>query len=92
MTADFEKILTITNRRGLHARAAAKFVRTVEQYMADIRVSREDVCVCGSSIMGLLTLAASTGTQIRISAKGDDATEALNALEALVSDRFGEDI
>ena len=81
----------IPNKKGLHARASAKFVKCAEEYEADIHVSRDGQTVGGTSIMGLLTLAASQGTTITIVARGDDAREALAALLALVKDGFGEE-
>ena len=83
--------LTIVNRRGLHARASAKFVQTAEAFDAEITVSREDMTVGGQSIMGLMMLAASLGTSITVSATGPEAVEALDAIERLVADRFGEE-
>jgi phosphocarrier protein len=81
----------IVNKRGLHARASAKFVRCADQFTATIRVTREGRTVGGTSIMGLLTLAASTGSVIAIEAEGPDAEAALGALVALVAGGFGED-
>ncbi len=84
-------VVTIVNSRGLHARAAAKFVQTATEYEAEIGVSRNDQTVSGRSIMGLMMLAASPGTEIRIAAEGDDADTALEALKHLVESGFGED-
>lgn len=83
--------LPIVNRRGLHARASAKFVQTVKKFEADIRVSRAGETVSGGSIMGLMMLGAGIGTSIEVSAKGADARDALEAIAALVADRFGEE-
>jgi phosphocarrier protein HPr len=83
--------LVITNRRGLHARAAARFVACAERFDADITVSKDQTTVGATSIMGLMMLAASPGSSIRVCARGSDAAAALEALEALVNDRFGED-
>lgn len=83
--------LPIINRKGLHARASAKFVQCCENFTADIRVTRCGETVGGTSIMGLLTLAAGQGTTISVSAIGEDAQAALDALEALLGNRFGED-
>jgi phosphocarrier protein len=83
--------LVICNTRGLHARAAAKFVRCAEQFDAGISVLRDGQSVPGTSIMGLLMLSATHGCTIRVSAEGAEAGAALDALEALVSGRFGED-
>ncbi|MCQ0989233.1 HPr family phosphocarrier protein [Jiella marina] len=82
---------TIVNRRGLHARASARFVETVEQYEAEVTISRDGMSVGGQSIMGLMMLAASQGTSIEVSATGPDADAVLDALEELVASRFGED-
>lgn len=82
---------TIVNRRGLHARASARFVETVEQYEAEVTISRDGMSVGGQSIMGLMMLAASQGTSIAVSAIGPDAEAVLDALEELVAGRFGED-
>lgn len=83
--------LLIINKRGLHARASAKFVQTVEAYDAVITVSRDGSTVGGTSIMGLMMLAASTGCSITVTSEGQQAAEALDALDALVRDRFGEE-
>ncbi|HWV83206.1 MAG TPA: HPr family phosphocarrier protein [Hyphomicrobiaceae bacterium] len=83
--------VTIRNKKGLHARASAKFVMCAEGFSARISVSRDGQSVGGTSIMGLLTLAASQGTTITITAEGADAREALIALVALVRDGFGEE-
>jgi len=85
-----ERTLTITNKRGLHARASAKFVQCVERFNADVRVSREGYSVGGSSIMGLMMLAAGNGAQIEVTAEGPQAREAMAALEALVAGKFEE--
>ncbi len=84
--------LQIINKRGLHARASAKFVQTVEAYDADIHVTKDGMTVGGLSIMGLMMLAASTGSSIAVTASGNQAEEALEALDALVKDRFGEEM
>ena len=83
--------LEITNRRGLHARASAKFVKCVEQFDAEVTVSHDGQSVPGTSILGLMMLAASTGTVIKVAAAGADAEMALDAITALLADRFGED-
>lgn len=85
------RTLEIVNKRGLHARASARFVQTVEGYDATVRVTREGSTVGGTSIMGLMMLAASPGCSILVEVEGRQATEVLDALEALVKDRFGED-
>jgi phosphocarrier protein HPr len=83
--------LTICNRKGLHARASAKFVQTVEKFDADVRVMRNGETVGGTSIMGLMMLAAASGTSIVVEATGKEATEVVEALTALIDSRFGED-
>jgi len=82
---------TICNERGLHARAAAKFVRTAEQFDAAVTVSKDGMSVVGTSIMGLMMLGAAKGSQIRLEAKGRAAEAVLKALQALVADGFDED-
>ena len=82
--------LEIVNRRGLHARASAKFVKCVERFDAEVSVTRLGETVGGRSIMGLLTLAAAQGTSITVTAKGPQAKEVLEALAALVAGRFDE--
>ena len=83
--------VTISNRLGLHARAAAKFVKLASQFSADIVVSNRGVEVSGRSIMGLMMLAASPGTTIELRASGPDAADAMAALVALVESRFDEE-
>ncbi|WP_176085108.1 HPr family phosphocarrier protein [Martelella sp. HB161492] len=83
--------LTIINRRGLHARASAKFVQTVERFDAHVTVSKDGMSVGGTSIMGLMMLAAGIESQIVVSASGPDADEALDAIASLVECRFGEE-
>ncbi|WP_432448807.1 HPr family phosphocarrier protein [Aliiroseovarius marinus] len=82
--------LEIINVKGLHARASAKFVDTVENHDASARVSKDGLDAEGDSIMGLLMLAASQGTTIEVETSGPQAAELMNALEALVADKFGE--
>ncbi|MES1990395.1 MAG: HPr family phosphocarrier protein [Pseudomonadota bacterium] len=84
------RLLNIVNTRGLHARASAKFVQCAEQFQADVKVSKDGNSVSGTSIMGLMMLAAAPGCCILIEATGAEADAALDALEALVSDGFGE--
>jgi phosphocarrier protein len=81
----------IVNKKGLHARASAKFVQAAEQFDAAITVTRGHETVGGTSIMGLMMLAAAPGTTITISATGTDAEAAVEALCALVASRFGEE-
>jgi len=83
--------MKIVNRKGLHARATAKFVQCVDRFQAEIRVTRCGETVGGDSIMGILTLGASIGTTIVVHARGVQAQEALDALDTLVANRFGED-
>ncbi len=83
--------VAIVNQRGLHARAAAKFVRLTEQFDAQVTVSKGGTTVSGTSIMGLLMLAASQGSTVDLAARGLQAEAALAALVQLVADRFGED-
>lgn len=81
----------IRNRLGLHARAAAKFVQLAHGFEARVTVVRGHARVNGKSILGLLTLAASQGTELRLEAHGPDAGDAVRDLSALVHGRFGED-
>ncbi len=83
--------LQIVIRKGLHARATAKFVQCVDRFDADVKVTRCGETVGGDSIMGILTLGAGLGSTITVSASGAEALQALDALAELVSDRFGEE-
>ena len=83
--------IPIINRKGLHARATAKFVQCVEKFDAEVMVSRCGETVGGTSIMGILTLGAGMGSTITLAATGPEADEALTALQALVANKFGED-
>ena len=83
--------LLIINKRGLHARASAKFVQTVERFNADIWVTRGGETVGGTSIMGLMMLSAGPGTTIMVSAAGPQAEAALEAISQLVADKFNEE-
>ena len=85
------RVMKIINEKGLHARASAKFVQTVEKFDAAVRVSRNGESVGGDSIMGLMMLAAGIGTSIMVSATGPEARQCIDALDALVSGKFGED-
>ncbi|MGZ3411038.1 MAG: HPr family phosphocarrier protein [Xanthobacteraceae bacterium] len=85
------RVMPIVNQKGLHARASAKFVQTVEKFDADVRVTRGHETVGGTSIMGLMMLAASPGTSITVEATGNQASEVIDALDRLLSTRFGED-
>jgi phosphocarrier protein HPr len=83
--------LQITNEKGLHARASAKFVECVERYNASAEVTKDGMTVSGDSIMGLLMLAASRGSTIDVRTSGADAAMLADALTVLVADKFGED-
>ena len=83
--------LPIVNRKGLHARASAKFVQTVERFDCEVTVTRCGETVGGRSIMGILTLGAAQGTTITVTAKGADADACLDAIEGLLAGRFGEE-
>ena len=85
------RVIEIVNQKGLHARASAKFVQTVEKFNAEVRVARGGERVGGTSIMGLMMLGAAPGTSITVEAFGPQAGEVLDALEALIASRFGED-
>jgi phosphocarrier protein len=85
------KEITIINKLGLHARAAAKFVNLASGFESDINISRNGRTVNGKSIMGVMMLAASCGSAIELSISGSDEEEALQQLEQLIQDRFGED-
>ncbi len=82
--------ITIINKLGLHARAAAKFVNLASAFDSEINISRNGQTVNGKSIMGVMMLAASKGTTLELSAEGSDAELALQQLEALVAQRFDE--
>ena len=88
---DNDRVATIQNKRGLHARAAAKFAQVAGEFDAQVTVSRGGQSVSGISIMGLMMLAASPGTQISLSATGEQATAALDAICGLIDAKFEED-
>ncbi len=90
--AGVSRSVMIINQRGLHARASAKFVQTVSRFNAQVEVSKDGVTVGGTSIMGLMMLAASPGCSIDISASGTDAAAVVDALVELIGNRFGEEI
>jgi phosphocarrier protein HPr len=92
MSAALERELLIVNKRGLHARASAKFVQAVEGFDAEIHVSKDGMTVGGTSIMGLMMLAASPGSTIVVTASGAQAHEALEMIEQLIADKFGEEM
>ena len=81
----------IVNKKGLHARASAKFVQTVERFDANVRVTRGSESVGGTSIMGLMMLGAATGTSITVEATGNEAAAAIDAVAKLVESGFGEE-
>lgn len=83
--------MKIVNVKGLHARASARFVEVVEQFDAEAVVRRDGLSAAGDSIMGLLMLAASMGTSIEVETSGTEAGRLVDALDALVADRFGEE-
>ena len=91
MSESHKQTLTIINKLGLHARAAAKFVTCASGFAAQITIRRGEREGNGKSSMGVMMLAAATGSEIDVEAEGDDAQEAMLALEQLVADRFGED-
>ncbi len=82
--------LKILNKKGLHARASAKFVQCVDRFEAEVSVLKDGQSVSGTSIMGLMMLAAGIGSSIEVRAVGADAIAAIEAIAALVNDRFGE--
>lgn len=89
--ATVRRCLTICNQKGLHARAAAKFVKLVETFDAEVTVVKSDTRVSGSSIMGLMMLAAGPGCEIDVEATGLDSERAVDALARLVAGKFDED-
>ena len=91
LEGDVLRTCRIVNRKGLHARATAKFVQCVERFDAEVRVSRCGETVGGLSIMGILTLGAGIGSSVDISATGPDAQAVVDALAELIGNRFGED-
>ncbi|SON58392.1 Phosphocarrier protein NPr [Hartmannibacter diazotrophicus] len=90
-THPLSRKLKICNRKGLHARASAKFVQCVDRFDAEVEVSKDGQTVSGTSIMGLMMLAAAIGCTIEVKVSGVEAEEALSAIASLVEDRFGED-
>ena len=85
------RVLEICNKKGLHARASAKFVQTVERFDCEVKVKRGQEVVGGTSIMGLMMLAAAPGTTIVVSAKGPEAEAALEGIAELVASKFNEE-
>ncbi|MEM7215151.1 MAG: HPr family phosphocarrier protein [Pseudomonadota bacterium] len=90
MSSDQSEIFKIPNKRGLHARASAKFVACVEKFDADVIVSKDGHVVGGTSIMGLMLLAANQGSSIHVTVTGPDSAEALQSLKELIDRKFGE--
>ena len=90
MSGPLTRSMIIVNRRGLHARASARFVKCAEAFDADVRVSKDGQTVGGTSIMGLMTLAAAPGSTVDLEAEGPQAEAALEALGNLIADGFGE--
>ena len=86
-----ERTLEIVNKLGLHSRAAAKLVTLASKFAADVRVRKDGREVSGKSIMGVMMLAAAKGSHITLIAEGEDAQQALDELQALIADRFGEE-
>jgi phosphocarrier protein len=89
--SDISRTVLITNKRGLHARASAKFVTLASGLPAKVEVRKDGASVTGTSIMGLMMLGAAMGDQIEISAQGDGAEDAVTQLAGLVENKFGED-
>jgi len=89
--APLSAVARITNKRGLHARASAKLVEAASRFKSHITVTKDGQSVEAQSIMGLMLLAASMGTEVKISAAGEDAKEALTAILALIAADFGEE-
>lgn len=86
-----EKSIHISNKLGLHARASAKLVSTASRFSSEITLIKDQIEVNGKSIMGIMMLAAGKGSELRLRAEGQDADEAVEAIELLVNDRFGEE-
>lgn len=84
-------VFTIMNEKGLHARASARFVEVVEKFESEATVEKDGLEASGSSIMGLLMLAASKGTTIKVTSRGKDSEELISALNTLIKSKFGED-
>lgn len=85
------RVFTILNDKGLHARASARFVEVVEKFESEVVVEKDGLEASGSSIMGLLMLAASKGTSIKVTLNGNDVEELVLALEELINSKFGEE-
>lgn len=91
MSETLIKDLQIQNKKGLHARAASAFVKTAEQFDAEIFVEKDGTKVCGTSIMGLMMLAAAKGSEIKLTIMGAEANEAMDALSTLINNKFNEE-
>lgn len=89
--SEFSRDFMILNDKGLHARASARFVEVVENFNSEVIVEKDGLAASGSSIMGLLMLAASKGTNIKVTLNGDDAEELFLALDNLIKSKFGEE-
>ncbi len=85
------RVVLIVNKRGLHARAAAKFVKCAEMFNAEVTVGKQDMAVSGRSIMALMMLAAAPGAKLRLEARGPEAEDALEAIARLIASKFNED-
>jgi len=85
-----ERVVTIKNRLGLHARAAVKFVNTANRFISDVRIERDGSDVDGKSILGILTLAATQGSDVTLRLDGEDEAAACRAIVELIDGRFGE--
>lgn len=85
------RVVTIVNTKGLHARASAKFVQTAAKFNAAVTVQKDSNAVSGTSIMGLMMLGAGIGSELSLISRGAQALEAIDALQALVETKFGED-
>lgn len=86
-----QRVVTVVNRQGLHARPIMQFVDTAAQFSAEVKVQHDDTIVDGKSPMEMMLLAATQGTLLKITARGEDAPQALDALEALIAAKFNED-
>jgi phosphocarrier protein HPr len=85
-----ERVFRIKNKLGLHARATAQLVQLVNRYDASCTITKDDLTVNGKSIMGVLTLAASKNSEIKVTIEGPEADAAMNAIEQLIENKFGE--
>lgn len=89
---EITKVFTVKNKLGLHARAAAVFVRVSSKYSSEIRLVKDSYEVNGKSILGVLSLAATQGSEIQVTTKGQDAEDAINGIEELIDSGFGEGV